>query len=168
MVGPRQLAMRARSARPRRSVPEFGLLVCAMARYTLFAYADGADFEAVADSLQARFRQFISSRRWIAGPPTIVNRRYGATRITQSGVVELWDLGLTLELPEIGTELPTWFADIEAIARFLGTLHGEFGRSFSLGFVDTESDRTEELFGVSTNPSDTGKLPVLDGVRYIS
>ena len=37
-----------------------------------------------------------------------------------------------------------------------------------MGFVDTESHRTEELFGVSANPSDPGKLPVLDGVRYIS
>ena len=64
--------------------------------------------------------------------------------------------------------MPRWFGDIEAIARFLGTLHREFGRSFSLGFVDTETDRTEDLFGISTNPSDLDKLPVLDGVRYVS
>ena len=139
-----------------------------MPRYTLFAYVDGADLEDIAESLEARFRQFAGSRRWIAGHPTIINRRFGKVQITHSGVTELWRLGLTLELPEIGTELPRWFEDVEAVARFLGTLHIEFGRTFSLGFVDPETDRTEELFGVATDPSDVGKLPAITGVRYVA
>ena len=139
-----------------------------MPRYLLFAYVDGADLEDVAESLEARFRQFAKSRRWIAGHPTIINRRFGKVQITQSGFTELWRLGLTLELPEIGTELPRWFADVVAVARFLGTLHIEFGRTFSLGFVDPETDRTEELFGVATDPSDIGKLPAVTGVRYVA
>lgn len=139
-----------------------------MPQYTLFAYVDGADFEDVADKLEARFREFARSRRWIAGHPTVINRRLGKVQITQSGVTELWRLGITLKLPEIGTELPRWFADVEAVAQFLGALHSEFGRSFSLGFVDPETDKTEELFGVSTDPSEVGKLPAVAGVRYVA
>ena len=139
-----------------------------MPQYTLFAYVDGADLEDVAESLEARFRQFARSRRWIASHPTIINRRFGKVQVTQSGLTELLRLGLTLELPEIGTELPGWFADVVAVARFLGALHLEFGRTFSLGFVDPETDRTEELFGAATGPSDVGKLPVITGVRYVA
>src|SRR5262245_58588137 len=139
-----------------------------MPQFTLYAFADGADFDDAAESLQARFVQFIANRHWIAGQPVIVNRRYGAARITASGVAEVWDLGLTLELPDIGPDLPPWFADVEAIARFLGTLHREFDRSFSLGLVDSESGRAEELFEISTDSTGVGKLPAIDGVRYVS
>lgn len=139
-----------------------------MPRYLLFAYVDGADLEDVAERLESRFRQFARSRRWIAGHPKIINQRYGKVQLTESGFAELWRLGLTLELAEIGTELPRWFADVVAVARFLGTLHIEFGRTFSLGFVDPETDRTEELFLVATDPSDFGKLPAITGVRYVA
>ncbi len=139
-----------------------------MPQYTLYAYVDGADLEDIAESLEARFRQFAERRRWIAGRPTIINQRFGKVQITESGVTELWRLGLTLELPEIGTELPRWFADVEAVARFLGTLHIEFGRTFSLGFVDPETDRTEELFCVATDSSVVGRLPAIAGVRYVA
>jgi len=139
-----------------------------MPRYTLYAYTDGAGLEDIAEALETRFQQFVRSRRWMAGCPTVVNRYYGATVITKTGVAELWHLGLTLELPEIGVEFPKWFADVEAIAHFLGVLHREFDRSFSLGFVDSETDRHEELFDVSRDPTDTGKLPGIDGVRYIA
>jgi len=135
--------------------------------YTLFAYADGNDFEDVADLIEARLRQFARSRRWIAGYPTIINRRCGKIQYARPDFIELWRLGLTLELTEIGTELPRWFPDVEAIARFLGTLHRDFGRSCYLGFADPE-DKTEQLFEVSTNPSDVGKLPAIVGVRYIA
>ena len=131
-----------------------------MPRYTLYAFADGADFKDVAESLQLRFTQFVRSRCWIAGVPSVVNEYRGPTVVTQTGVADLWDLGLTLQLPEIGVEFPKWFSDVEAIARFLGVLHHEFGRSFSLGFVDGETDRHEELFDIS-------KLPVINGVRYV-
>lgn len=131
-----------------------------MPRYTLYAYANGADFENIAEALEARFRQFVNGRPWIAGLPTVVNRYYGATVITRTGVADLWHLGLTIGLPEIGTDFPKWFVDVEAIARFLGVLHCEFGKSFHLGFVDCETDRHEELFDVS-------KLPVIAGVSYV-
>lgn len=131
-----------------------------MPRYTLYAYADGADFKDIAEALEERFRKFVTGRRWIAGRPTIVNRYLGPTRITKAGFADAWHIGLTIELPELGVEFPRWYVDVEAIAQFLGVLHREFGRSFSLGFVENETDRHEELFDVS-------KLPVIDGVHYI-
>jgi hypothetical protein len=131
-----------------------------MPRYTLYAYADGADFKDIAEAVEARFRQFVSERHWTAGHPTVVNRYHGATVVTETGFADLWHLGLTVGLPEIGTEFPKWFVDVEAIARFLGVLHREFGKSFSLGFLDCETGRHVELFDVSA-------LPVIEGVRYV-
>src|SRR5260370_24668596 len=129
-----------------------GLLEHAMPRYALFAYLDGADLEDVAEPLETRFRQFARSRRWIAGHPTIINRRFGKVQITHSGVTELWRLGLTLELPEIGTEIPGWFADVVAGARFLFPLQIEFGPAFFFGLFFPPTDRAEELFSCSTCP----------------
>ena len=157
-----RLPFRCRGSRHESAVAQLFSLGCIsiMPRYTLNAYADGADFDDIAETLEARFRQFVTGRRWIVERPTIVNRYYGATVITQTGLAELWDLGLAVTLPEVGTEFPKWFVDVEAIARFLGALHREFGRSFSLGFIDSETNRHEELFDVS-------KLPVIDGVSYV-
>src|SRR5260370_42446959 len=134
-----------------------GLLEHAMPRYALFAYLDGADLEDVAEPLETRFRQFARSRRWIAGHPTIINRRFGKVQITQSGVTELWRLGLTLELPEIGTELPNWFADVVAVARVFCTLHTEFCPRVFFGFFYFANDRTDEVLSVSTYPPRVGR-----------
>ena len=136
-----------------------------MSRHTLYAYVDGADLEDVAESLQARFTQFVGSRSWIAGHASVVNRRHGAETCTQPGDLPLWDLGLNLELPDSGTE--SWFADVEAVARFLGTLHHECGRSFIIGIADNETGVTDDLFDVSTDSPVLGKLRAIIGVSYV-
>ena len=136
-----------------------------MSRHTLYAYVDGADLEDVAESLQARFAQFVSSRRWIAGHASVVNRRHGAETCTQPGDLPLWDLGLNLELPASGAE--TWFVDVEAVTRFLGTLHSESGRSFVIGIADTKTGVADDLFDVSTDSPDLGKLRAIIGVSYV-
>ena len=138
-----------------------------MPRHTLYAYVDGADFEDVAELLQARFTQLVGSRRWIAGHASVVNQRHGAKTCTQPGDLPLWDCGLNLELPDPGTESPGWFADVEEVARFLGTLHREFGRSFIIGIADTKTGITEDLFDVSTDSPDLGKLRAIIGVRGV-
>ena len=39
-----------------------------------------------------------------------------------------------------------WFAYVEAIARFFGNLHGEFGRDFVIGIGDAQTGIAEDLY----------------------
>ena len=134
-----------------------------MPRHILYAYVDGSDLRDVADALDGRFAQFVESRRWAAGHASVVNQRHDETA-TQPGELADWDLGLNLELPDPGAEFPGWFADVEAIAEFLATLHREFGRDFIIGLADTQTGITEDLFDVSTDSPDLGKLRSIIGV----
>jgi hypothetical protein len=80
----------------------------------------------------------------------------------------LWDLGLNLQLPDPGTESPGWFADVEAVAQFLGTLHRECGRDFIIGIADMRTGITENLFDLSTDSPDLSKLRVIIGVGDVT
>ena len=73
-------------------------------------------------------------------------------------------MGLNLELPDPGTESPGWFADVEAVAQFLGTLHRECGRDFVIGIGNTETGITDDLFDVSTGSPDLARLRAIIGV----
>jgi hypothetical protein len=136
----------------------------AMPRHTLYAYVDGADLDDVADMLDSRFAEFVASRHWVAGVASVVNQRHGQETCTQPGDLPLWDLGLNLELPAPDTEPPGWFADVEAVAQFLGALHRECGRDFIIGIADAETGISEDLFDVSTNSPDLGRLRAIIGV----
>jgi hypothetical protein len=138
-----------------------------MPRHTLYAYVDGADLEDVATMLEARFTEFVASRQWVAGGASVVNQQHGDETCTQPGDIPLWDLGLTLELPDPGTESPGWFADVESVAQFLGTLHRESGLDFVIGIADAETGITDDLFTVSTDSPDLGKLRAIIGVADV-
>jgi hypothetical protein len=129
-----------------------------MPRHTLYAYVDGADLNDVAVALGSRFARFVEARRWVAGRATVVNQKHGEETCSQPEDLPLWDLGLNLELPDADADSPGSFADVEAIARFLGTLHREFGRDFTIGIADTQTGVTEDLFHVSTDAPDLGSL----------
>ncbi len=135
-----------------------------MARHTLYAYVDGADLEFEAQKLEARFAEFVRGRHWIAGQASVVNQRHGEESCTQPNDFPSWDLGLNLQLPDPGTESPGWFADVEAVACFLGTLHREFSRSFVIGIADAQDRITEDLFDVSTDTPDLATLRAIIGV----
>ena len=137
-----------------------------MRRHTLYAYVDGADLEDVAAVLEARFSEFVASRPWVAGA-SVVNQRHGEETCTQSGDLPLWDLGITLQLPDPGAESPGWFADVEAVAQFLGTLHRECGRDFIIGIADTDTGIADDLFTVSTDSPDLGRLRAIIGVADV-
>ena len=137
-----------------------------MSKYTLFANVDGTDLEVVASLIEARLRQFVAGRRWRTARPAVLNENLGSCVITQTGTALLWHLGLRLHLPEIGAEPLDWFGDVVAIAEFLGALHSEFGRSFSISFLN-QDDHLEELFLVASSPGEAEKLPMVQGVRYV-
>jgi hypothetical protein len=135
-----------------------------MSRHTLYAYVDGADLEDVVATLEARFVEFVRRRQWSAGKASVVNHRHGVETCTQAGELPAWDLGLNLQLPDPTTQPSCWFADVEAVAQFLGTLHRESGRDFIIGIADTETGVVEDLFDVSTDSPDLAKLRRVIGV----
>ena len=153
-------------SQPPAAVPQpcVSLLERVMPRHTLYAYADGGDLDDVADMLDARFAEFVANHHWVAGPASVVNQRHGEETCTQPADLPLWDFGLNLELPDHNAEPSGWFADVEAIARFLGTLHHECGRDFIIGIADAKTGITEDLFEVSTDSPELGRLRAIIGV----
>ena len=131
---------------------------------TLYAHMGGAGLEEVAESLETQFTEFIDNRKWVVGRASIVNQRYGNETFALRGWMPLWDLGLNLKLPDPGTEPPGWFADVDAIAQFLGTLHGKYGRSSIIGITNAETGISEDLFYISIGLPDLGKLRAIIGV----
>jgi hypothetical protein len=138
-----------------------------MPRHTLYAYVDGADLEDVAAMLEARLTEFVASHSWATIGASVVNQRHGEDSCKQPGDLPLWDLGVTLPIPDAGAESPGWFADVEAVAQFLGTLHRECGRDFVIGVADTETGITDDLFTVSTGSPDLGRLRAIIGVADV-
>jgi hypothetical protein len=136
-----------------------------MSRHILYAYVDGSDLDEIADILDARFEEFIENRHWTAGAASVVNQGREPDPTMQPGDLPDWDLGLNLELPDPGNEPPGWFADVESIARFLGTLHREYHRDFVIGIADSETGITDDLFTVSTHFPDLDELGAIIGVR---
>ena len=86
-----------------------------MPRHTLFAYANGSDLDGVAFELATRFDIFLSSRAWISGRAWLVNQRAKPDDLNESVDLPDWDLGLNLELPDLGSEPPQWFEDVEVV-----------------------------------------------------
>ena len=139
-----------------------------MPRQTLYAYVDGADVSDIADALDFRFARFVEDRRWVAGRATVVNQKHGEETCSRPEDLPLWDLGLNLELPDAGGEPPGWFADVEAVAQFLGKLHKDFGRDFVIGLANSQPGVTEDLFSVSTDAPDLGKLRAIIGAGEVA
>ncbi|CAN7750354.1 hypothetical protein LJR130_006708 [Variovorax sp. LjRoot130] len=120
-----------------------------MSKHTLFAYVDGADLHEIADSLEKRLDAFAREGDWRVAAPLVVNRR-GTDDGLRAGDLPSWDLGLNLALPDVGQEPDRWFADVERITVFLGTLHSAFGRDFVIGIADNVTGIAEDLFFVES------------------
>ena|SRR5258708_323314 len=135
-----------------------------MSSYTLYAYVDGADLEDIAVDLETRFTAFINSRHWWGGDAAwVVNQRYGRETCTRSEDLPLWDLGLNLSVPSPGAEVPVWFRDVEAIARFLGMLRRDCGRDFVIGIANVETGIGNDLFHVTSLLPDMVRLRAIVG-----
>jgi len=119
-----------------------------MPKSTLFAYAQGSDFEAVASTLETRLDALVAERKWILDDVWVVNQHEPPH----------WDLGLNLTLPAAGKSRPkAWIDDLVAIATALGALHGETKQTFAMGVADAKGT-TKDVFFVDSTTPDLAKL----------
>lgn len=122
-----------------------------MAKLTLFAYAEGADHEKVAETLEARLDALVAGRTWITKDIWVVNQRV-------PGSPPAWDLGINLAVAAKRTRPASWVEDVIAIATTFGELTGETGRKFVIGIHDEKADSTKDLFFVDSTKPDLEKL----------
>ena len=134
-----------------------------LTRHILYAYVDGSDLVEVAEPLVERFETFISSRQWVSATPTVVDQ-IDSDQEYSPGELHHWDLGLNLILPDLSSDPPTWYPDVEAIAIFLGSLHSDFQRGFVIGIADTRTGVSEDLFDISSDQPDLQCLRAILGV----
>jgi hypothetical protein len=126
----------------------------------LLAYVEESDLHAVAALLRKRFGDFITARKWATSEVVFVDQVQPADP-DHPDFLPQWDLGLNLGLDHIPS-CPTWFGDIEALARFLRELAGETGCEFVLVLAfRSQPWRQEHLAFVSGNEVD------LVGLRQI-
>ena len=137
-----------------------------MPRQDLYAYIDGADIECLADQLAIRFAEFVSGRRWNYGRAWVVNQKHEDSPHMKPCDLPLWELGLNLEIPDVGSEPERWFDDVEAVVSFLGTLHRETGRDFVIGVADAGTGAThEDMFYITSDKPDMKLLRKVFGVQ---
>jgi len=137
-------------------------------RHTLYAYVVGSDLHAVADLLDQRFADFVSSRAWTCPNAWTVNQRQTDDDPSlRPGDLPGWDLGINVALPDPGEERPGWFGDIQAVAALLGVLHEETKRCFVIGIADKTTGVTEDLFDVQSASPDLDRLRQIIGVGDI-
>lgn len=133
-----------------------------MTKHTLYAYVEGADLHEIADSMQGCLDAFVKEGGWRVAAPLVVNQR-GTEEGLRDGDLPLWDLGLNLELPDVGGEPEGWFSDVERIARFMGCLHAQFERDFVIGIGNNASGIAEDLFTIESDAPDLAELRQIIG-----
>ncbi len=138
-----------------------------MAKHTLYAYVDGFDLDEIAEKLILSFEHFLSSREWRCENVTIVDQRHLDDPTLGPGDIQNWDLGLNIDLPDLGKEESGWFSDIIAMATFLGKLYEQMGKAFVIGIGDNNTGITEDLFYVDTNEPNLDELKEIIGIGDI-
>jgi hypothetical protein len=76
-------------------------------------------------------------------------------------------LGLNLYLPCHGMEPAGCVADVEAIARFLASLHGEFDVEFVIGIANAHTGIAEDLYWIDDSSPELEKLARIIGLGSI-
>jgi hypothetical protein len=129
-----------------------------MPKQTLFAYVQGTDLEAVAETLAARFDALAAERTWVAKDVWVVNQQFPLEAGAKPGDVAEWDLGFNLALAGARTRPAAWVEDVVAIADLFASIHRETGRKFVIGIHDDKTNTTKDLFFVDSAKPDLEKL----------
>lgn len=137
-----------------------------MPKHVLYAYVDGSDLHELEESLLSSFDDFVEGREWTLRGVKVVNQRHEEDETLSEGDLPAWDLGLNVNLPDVGHEPEGWFTDVEAIATWLGDLHVKTERDFIIGIFDTEYQTAEDLFYIDTARPDIDELREITGVTH--
>jgi hypothetical protein len=116
-----------------------------MTKHSLYAYALGLNFGAIAVDVTEDVQKFIESRSWICPEVWPVN---------QQRTSEDWELGLNLALPDSSCEPAGWYADVEAVVAFCCQLRREYHRDFVIGIADNRTGCGEDIIEVSSDKPD--------------
>ena len=135
-----------------------------MARHTLFAYVDGSDLDEVASEIETALEALVASSSWTLERPWVVNQKHERDPSSSADDLAQWDLGLNLDLPEVGTEAPHWLEDVEQVARIAGQVVASSGRTFVVGIGDNNAGVSEDLVDIEDSDPDLAKLRALIGL----
>ena len=127
-----------------------------MAQHSLYAYAIGLEFSAIATQVVERINAFIASRPWVC--PDV-------WAVSQQRTAEDWELGLNLSLPDPHQEPPGWFADVEAVVHFCTELRRDFHQDFAIGIADTRTGCGEDIIEVDSDQPDYDYLRKFIGIQ---
>jgi len=136
-------------------------------KHTLYAYIEGSENDDLEEMLVSFFEDFIKERQWVCQNPKVVNQKKIDDPALRTDDIPAWDLGINIDLPDIGREPEGWFSDIIAIANILGELHKRTNQVFIIGIGDTETGISEDLFDVDSSNPNIEKLKTIIGVGEI-
>jgi len=128
------------------------------ARNVLLAYVQGADLDEIADQLQLRFDQFVSSRAWKSAEVSVVNMRQPRSPEDLPEDLPGWDLGVNFTLPDKDEKDESWKDDVHAVVDFLSLLNEEFGCDFVIAVHDRAKGFNEDVAHVASGPPDIEKI----------
>jgi hypothetical protein len=134
-------------------------------RYTLYAYVDGSDLHHVSEEIEVLLDAIVVGEAWTLGAPSVVNQLQERDETYRPEDLTNWDLGLNLDLPDVGSEPAGWFQDVERIARGVGRIAARTGRSFVIGIADSETSICDDLFFVEDGDPDLDQLRTIIGVE---
>lgn len=130
-----------------------------MPKHILYVYVDGRDLEGVASKLEPAIDDLLWRRTWIMPRPTLVNQKHAPEAAAGPGDLPGWDLGINLDVPDIGKEPDDWLDDVEFLVIAFWDLRKRFGQDFVLGIFEARSETTEDL-GVINH-----KLPKIADIK---
>jgi hypothetical protein len=137
-------------------------------RHTLYCFVEGGDLDEVAPLVERECRELASLAGWRYSSPEVVNRRHARTPEMRQEDLPVWELGVTLNLPEPGTETDGWFADVERVVLWAAGVRKEIGRDFVVGMWDAARRISEDLFDVDDVDPDFDSLRAVVGVGNAS
>ena len=131
-----------------------------MRKHILYCYAEGDDFEFIAEPITEQLDRLVANRTWISGDAQVVNQQR-----RKGDKFDGWELGINLELPDPFMEPNGWFEDVEEIAIACNELARDFDTPFVIGIFDQQSHLSYDLFGLNGGAIDVERLRAIIGTE---